>query len=252
MPLSLRPVQKRPNREMRATRVAQWDHSGMRDSSGRGSGRALISLTSSASWAGWMTRPRVTRAISSKHLRAGRLAGLFNLHALGEQGGFERFVFGAAGGGADFPCARQVHLEAPAEGTPGGGVFLEFDALGASVGRGQIDGDGAFFEWRAVGIEGIGIEGDGGAGFRAFRGEEQAHALAGGHVPLIGHPAGDLAPEPIVIEILDAAAPAPGGIDAHEEHLAAARGFGDEQRDRAEFAAAVAVDGEHFRRRPWP
>ena len=43
---------------MRATRVAQCDPSGMRVSSGRGSGSASISLTRSASWAGWITRPR--------------------------------------------------------------------------------------------------------------------------------------------------------------------------------------------------
>ena len=77
--------------------------------------------------------------------------------------------------------------------------------------------------------------------------KNKPHALAGGHVPLIGHPARDLAPEAVVIEILHAAPPAPRGVDAHEEDLAAAGGLGDEQRDGPEFAAAVAMDGEDLR-----
>jgi hypothetical protein len=52
IPLSFRPVQNRPNKVMVATRVAQWDQSGMRVSNGRGSGRAVISLTRSAICAG--------------------------------------------------------------------------------------------------------------------------------------------------------------------------------------------------------
>ena len=164
-----------------------------------------------------------------------------------EDGGFQRFVLGSGGGGAELPGAGKIDLEAAAEGSPGGVVFLELDALGAAVGRGEIHGHGALLERRAVRVEGVGVEGDGRAGLGPLGVEEEADALAGGHVPLIGHPAGDLAPEAVVIEILDAAPPAPGGVDAHEEDLAAAGGLGDEQRDGAVFPAAVAVDGEDFR-----
>lgn len=44
------------------------------------------------------------------------LAGFFDFGALGEEGGFERFVFGAGGGGAEFPGAGEVDLEAAGVG----------------------------------------------------------------------------------------------------------------------------------------
>lgn len=68
--------------------------------------------------------------------RARGLAGFFDFHALGEQGGFEWFVFGSADGSADFPCTGEIDFEAAVEGAPGGFIFLEVDALGASVGSG--------------------------------------------------------------------------------------------------------------------
>ena len=52
----------------------------------------------------------------------------------------------------------------------------------------------------------------------------QPHRFALGHVPLIGHPADHLAPEAIVILVLDPLAPAPGAVGPHEQHLAGAEG----------------------------
>jgi hypothetical protein len=79
---------------------------------------------------------------------------------------------------------------------------------------------------------------------RAFWIEKHAHAFAGSHVALVGHPASDLAPEAVVVEVFHAAAPTPCRVDAHEEHLAVTGGFCDQQRRRSELAAAIAVDGE--------
>ena len=99
----------------------------------------------------------------------------------------------------------------------------------------------------AGGIEDGGEERDGVAGARGLRGETEADALALGEVALMGHPADDLAPEAVMIFVLDALAPAPCAVGAHEEHLAVAERAGDEQRDAAVVVAQVRVDGEHFR-----
>ena len=63
----------------------------------------------------------------------------------------------------------------------------------------------------------------------------QPHRLALGHVALVGHPAHHLAPEPIVILVLDPLAPPPGAVGAHEEDLAGPEGPRDQQRQPAEL-----------------
>ena len=181
-----------------------------------------------------------------KNLWACRLTDFFDLSALGQDDRFNRFVLCTGSGCADFPSTREINLEAAAESSPSSFVFLKLDALGAAVGRGQVNGNCPFLERCAVGVKGVRIERDGGPGFGPLGAEEKPNALTRGHVSLIGHPACDLAPETIMIEILHAAPPAPGGVDAHKKHLAAASCLGDEQWDRAEFPTAVAMHGEDF------
>ena len=47
-----------------------------------------------------------------------------------------------------------------------------------------------------------------------------------------------------MVEVLDASAPTPCRVDAHEKDLAVAGGLRDEQGRGSKLAAAVAVDGE--------
>ena len=67
----------------------------------------------------------------------------------------------------------------------------------------------------------------------AFRGGNQTYSFPGGHVALVTHPAGHLAPETVMIFVFHPAPPSPCGIRSHEEDFSIAVGLGDNKGNAA-------------------
>ena len=74
----------------------------------------------------------------------------------------------------------------------------------------------------------------------------QPDAFPLGEVPLVRHPAGDLAPEAVVELVLHAAPPTPCAVGAHEQHLAAPGAADGQQRNAAPLVAQFGMHGEHL------
>src|SRR5262245_43930025 len=65
----------------------------------------------------------------------------------------------------------------------------------------------------------IALEDDRLAGLRLLRRIVEPHRLALRHVPLVGHPADDLAPETIMIFVFNPFPPPPGSVGSHKQHF---------------------------------
>ena len=140
------------------------------------------------------------------------------------------------------PLPRGVYSPLKTPQPPGTGV--EVQAFRGAGWRCNARGDVAFRNRETGLVKHGGQERDGVADARGFGRETEADALALGEVALVGHPADDLAPEAIMVFVLDAEAPAPGAIGAHEEDFAVAEWAGNEQRDSAFLVAQIRVDGQ--------
>ena len=66
-----------------------------------------------------------------------------------------------------------------------------------------------------------------------FRGGNQTDSFPCGHVALVTHPAGHLAPETVMVFVFYSSPPSPGGIRSHEEDFSVAAGLGDNKRNTA-------------------
>lgn len=66
-----------------------------------------------------------------------------------------------------------------------------------------------------------------------FRGGNQTDSFPCGHVALVTHPAGHLAPETVMVFVFYSSSPSPGGIRSHEEDFSVAAGLGDNKRNTA-------------------
>ncbi len=147
----------------------------------------------------------------------------------------------------DLVFAAFAGLEAPLEHSPSAGHGGEFHPLDSPRRSPDARDDVSFFNGESARIKNRRHEKNGVAIRGFLRAERQANALAFGKMPLVRHPARHLAPESVVILILNSPPPAPCAIRAHKKDFTAAAGPGNENRHTSRFTAQGRVNREHLR-----
>ena len=79
-----------------------------------------------------------------------------------------------------------------------------------------------------------------------LRCEGQTNAILLREMPLVRHPAHNLAPEPVMVLVFDPTPPAPGTVRSHEQHLSAARRARHQQWNAPPRIPLRGVDRNHL------
>ena len=177
---------------------------------------------------------------------SGRLSYSLSRYSLDEEARLERLgsLFAQEG---DFVSSRFGGLVATFEGSPAfGTTACEFDRLRFARWGFDAGSDVSLGQGFAAGLHDVGSQGQCLSDARSVGRKIEPHRFAFGHVALVSHPADDLAPEPIVVLVLDPFSPSPNAVGAHEEDFACPEGFGCQKSHASLFSRRRFVDGQDF------